>query len=100
MERFDIFKPRQAEEFEFKDIIYSKKDMIATITFNRPDVLNTYSTLAITEMTEAVRDARNDDGVGVLVITGAGGKAFCTGGDVKEYAGALSAYPRAFFTWG
>ena len=100
MERFDIFKPRRAEEFAFKDITYSKKDMIATITFNRPDVLNTYSTLAITELTEAVRDVRNDDEVGVLDITGAGDRAFCTGGDVKEYAGPISAYPRDFYKWG
>jgi enoyl-CoA hydratase/carnithine racemase len=100
MERFEIFKPKRAEEFEFKDITYSKKDMIATIAFNRPEVLNTYSTLAITELIEAVRDVRNDDGVGVLVITGAGDRAFCTGGDVKEYAGPLSAYPRDFYKWG
>ena len=100
MERFEVFKPKRAEEFEFKDIIYSKKDMIATITFNRPEVLNTYSTLAITELIEAVQDVRNDDGVGVLVITGAGDRAFCTGGDVKEYAGPLSAYPRDFYKWG
>jgi enoyl-CoA hydratase/carnithine racemase len=51
-------------------------------------------------MIEAVRDARNDDEVGVVVLTAAGDRAFCTGGDVKEYAGPLSAYPRDFYKWG
>ena len=100
MERLQMFKPREPEEFQFKDIIYSKNEMIATITFNRPQVHNTYSTLAIHEMIQAVQDVANDDRIGVLVLTGAGDKAFCTGGDVKEYAGPLSTYPRDFYKWG
>lgn len=93
------FKPRRPEEFEFKDILYEKKDWIATVTINRPEVYNAYSTLALQEMTQAFQDASWDDSIAVVVLTGAGDRAFCTGGDVKEYAEEYTKRPRDYWKW-
>lgn len=93
------FEPKPAEEFDFKDIIYEKKDYVAKVTINRPQVYNAYSIIALREMAEAFRDASWDDSIAVLVLTGAGDKAFCTGGDVKEYADNYTVKPRDFWKW-
>ncbi len=93
------FEPKTAEEFGFKDIIYEKKDYVAKVTINRPEVYNAYSILALREMGEAFKDASWDDSIAVLVLTGAGDKAFCTGGDVKEYADNYTVKPRDFWKW-
>jgi enoyl-CoA hydratase/carnithine racemase len=93
------FEPKPAEDFDFKDIIYEKKDYVAKVTINRPKVYNAYSILALREMAEAFRDASWDDSIAVLVLTGAGDKAFCTGGDVKEYADNYTVKPRDFWKW-
>ncbi len=90
---------RAPESFDFKDIIYEKKDWVATVTMNRPDHYNAYSTAMLGEMLEAFRDAAFDDGVAVLVLTGAGEKAFCTGGDVKEYADKYTQQPRQYWKY-
>lgn len=68
----------------FKDIIYEKKDGRAVITINRPEVLNAFRARTLQEMKEAIYDCWGDGNTGVLVITGAGDRAFCTGGDQKE----------------
>ncbi len=93
------FEARPAGSFEFKDIIYEKKDWVAKVTINRADVYNAYSTLALQEMIEAFTDASWDDSVAVVVLTGAGNKAFCTGGDVKEYADEYTKKPRDYWKW-
>jgi enoyl-CoA hydratase/carnithine racemase len=93
------FKPKSPKDLNFKDIIYDKKDWIATISINRPEVYNAYSTLALQEMIQALEDASWDDGVAVVVITGVGDKAFCTGGDVKEYADEYTKRPRDYWKW-
>ena len=59
---------------------------MATLTLNRPEVYNCYSSRTLEELTAAMRDASFDDEIGVIVVTGAGTRAFSTGGDVKEYA--------------
>jgi naphthoate synthase len=66
------------------DILYEKKDGIAWITINRPEVRNAFRTRTVRELTEAFEDAKFDPTVGVVVLTGAGDKAFCAGGDQKE----------------
>ena len=93
------FEPTDPKEFDFKDIIYEKKDWVATVTINRPKVYNAYSILALREMAEAFKDASWDDSIAVIVMTGAGDRAFCTGGDVKEYADNYTARPRDFWKW-
>jgi 2-ketocyclohexanecarboxyl-CoA hydrolase len=65
----------------YQDILYEKRDGIATITINRPKVLNAFRAETVEEMLEAMRDAEHDDDVGVIVFAGAGDRAFCSGGD-------------------
>jgi naphthoate synthase len=72
---------------EFQDIIYEKKDGVAKITINRPQVYNAFRTQTMKEMAEALEDAGSDPTIGVVVLTGAGSKAFCTGGDATEATG-------------
>jgi naphthoate synthase len=69
---------------KYTDILYDKQDGIAWITINRPEVRNAFRTRTVHELTDAFQDARWDPGVGVVVLTGAGDKAFCSGGDQKE----------------
>jgi 2-ketocyclohexanecarboxyl-CoA hydrolase len=68
----------------YEDILYEKHDGVAWITINRPQVRNAFRTRTVRELTEAFGDARWDPAVGVVVLTGAGDKAFCSGGDQKE----------------
>src|SRR5260221_7662244 len=65
----------------FEDILYEKRDGIATITINRPKVLNAFRAETVEEMLEAMRDAEGDRDIGVIVLAGAGNRAFCSGGD-------------------
>jgi enoyl-CoA hydratase/carnithine racemase len=69
----------------FREILYEKDGGVARVTINRPAAYNAYTAQTLREMTAAFRDAAFDDAVGVVVLTGAGETAFCTGGDVKEY---------------
>jgi naphthoate synthase len=68
----------------YSDILYEKKDGVAWITINRPEVRNAFRTRTVAELTEAFLDARWDPAIGVAVLSGAGDKAFCSGGDQKE----------------
>lgn len=68
----------------YTDILYEKKDGVAWITINRPEVRNAFRTRTVHELIEAFTEARFDPEVGVVVLTGAGDKAFCAGGDQKE----------------
>ncbi len=65
----------------FQDILYDKRDGTATITINRPNVLNAFRAETVEEMLAAMRDAEDDDDIGVIVLAGAGNRAFCSGGD-------------------
>ena len=69
---------------DFEDIIFEKTDDgVAKITINRPEVRNAFRPETVNEIIEALDLVQNDETVGVLVITGAGDKAFCSGGDQK-----------------
>ena len=68
---------------DYEDILYDKTDGIAKITINRPEVHNAFRPLTINEMTEAFADAGDDPDIGVVLLTGAGGRAFCSGGDQR-----------------
>jgi enoyl-CoA hydratase/carnithine racemase len=72
------------EELGFKNIIYTKNAYVATVTINRPDSLNATDFPTLKEMSRAFEDASYDDHVRVLVLTGMGDRAFCTGADLKE----------------
>lgn len=71
---------------EYQDIIYDKKDHVATITLNRPEALNAISLPMLTSISSALRDADDDVEVRVIVITGAG-RGFCAGLDLKNLFG-------------
>lgn len=87
------------EKPEFKFLEYSKSESVARVTINRPEAYNAYNTPCLVELREAFRDATFDDQVAVVVLTGAGDKAFCTGGDVKEYAEIYTRYPRDYWKY-
>jgi enoyl-CoA hydratase len=70
----------------YENILYEKKDGIAYITFNRPKVLNALNRQTIEELGAALRDARDDASVRVLILTGSGEKAFVAGADISELA--------------
>ena len=95
----NYFASKEAAGFGFKDILYEKKDWVGRITINRPESFNCYTTSTLQELITAIDDASNDDKVGVIVLTGAGDKAFCTGGDVKEYAGTYTQSPHDYFKY-
>jgi 2-(1,2-epoxy-1,2-dihydrophenyl)acetyl-CoA isomerase len=68
---------------EFREIIYSKENRVATITLNRPAKLNAYSEVMVHEIISALGDARDDDEARAVIITGAG-RGFCSGGDISR----------------
>ena len=66
---------------EFQDILYSKYNGRARVTINRPQKLNAFTNHTLQEMISALLDAWTDKNVGVIILTGAGDRAFCVGGD-------------------
>jgi len=67
----------------YQDIKYHKLEGIAKITINRPEVRNAFRPLTVDEMSHALSDARNDAEIGVVILTGEGKEAFCSGGDQR-----------------
>jgi enoyl-CoA hydratase len=70
----------------YENLLYDVKDQIARITFNRPNVLNALNRKTVEEFGDCLDAARRDDSVRVLIITGAGEKAFVAGADINELA--------------
>ncbi len=68
---------------DYVDIKYHKFDGIAKITINRPEVRNAFRPKTVMEMSAALDEARNDPHIGVIILTGEGEKAFCSGGDQR-----------------
>jgi enoyl-CoA hydratase len=68
----------------YENILFEKKEGIATITFNRPKVLNALNRKTVEELQSALLDARDDTSVRVLILTGVGEKAFVAGADIGE----------------
>ncbi|RKX21026.1 MAG: 1,4-dihydroxy-2-naphthoyl-CoA synthase [Candidatus Zixiibacteriota bacterium] len=71
------------ESKNYTDIKYHKFQGIAKITINRPDKRNAFRPLTVMEMSDALADARENSDIGVIILTGEGEKAFCSGGDQK-----------------
>jgi len=71
------------KEREYEDIIYETYNGIAKITINRPEVRNAFRPKTVMELIDAFSYARDDSKIGVIILTGAGDKAFCSGGDQK-----------------
>src|ERR1700737_2249566 len=70
----------------YENLLYDKKDGIARITFNRPKVMNALNRKTVEELRDALLDARDDAALRVLILTGAGEKAFVAGADISELA--------------
>lgn len=68
---------------DFIDVIYEVADGMAKITINRPSVRNAFRPQTVIELQEAFSLARDDEEVGVIILTGAGTEAFCSGGDIQ-----------------
>ncbi len=68
---------------EYTEILYHKAEGIAKITINRPHVRNAFTPTTNDEISDALRDARFDSSIGVIILTGQGKEAFCSGGDQK-----------------
>lgn len=66
---------------EYKEILFHKYEGIARISINRPEVHNAFTPLTIQEILDAMNLCREDMEVGAIILTGEGGKAFCSGGD-------------------
>jgi len=77
----------------FEDILYEKADGIAKLTINRPEVRNAFRPTTLFELARTLNDAREDPAIGVIILTGAGNQAFCSGGDqrIRGDAGYLGA---------
>lgn len=72
----------------YDDILYAVDDGVATITINRPEKLNAFRAKTCEELIDAFHRAGWDRTIGVIVLTGAGERAFCTGGDLSAHEGA------------
>lgn len=68
---------------EYQDILYETAEGIAKITINRPEVRNAFRPQTVMELMDAFAAARDDADIGVVILTGAGDKAFCSGGDQR-----------------
>lgn len=66
---------------EYKEILFQQYNGIAKISINRPHKHNAFTPLTVQEMSEAMEFVRQDTSIGVIILTGEGGKAFCSGGD-------------------
>lgn len=67
------------------EVLFTIKDGVGTITLNRPEKLNAFTIEGVNRMVECLRTCADDESVGVIVLTGAGDRAFCTGGDVGDF---------------
>ena len=71
---------------EATDVTYAVRDGVAVVTINRPERMNSFRGRTVDELIFAFKTAWSSREVGAVILTGAGGKAFCAGGDVKERA--------------
>src|SRR5204863_35237 len=94
----DAPKPLEPDELGFERIVYEKDPPRATITLNRPEVLNAFDFKMLRELARACEDASWDDEIRVVVLTGAG-RAFCVGGDLRSWAEDYLGKPTEYWKW-
>jgi enoyl-CoA hydratase/carnithine racemase len=90
--------PRSPDELGFESIVYEKAPPRATITLNRPEVLNAFDFRMLRELARACEDASWDDDVQVVVVTGTG-RAFCVGADLKSWSDDYLGKPKEYWKW-
>jgi enoyl-CoA hydratase/carnithine racemase len=91
-------RPRTPDELGFESILYEKAPPRATITLNRPEVLNAFDFRMLREIARACEDASWDDEIRVVVVTGAG-RAFCVGADLKSWSEDYLGNPAEYWKW-
>jgi enoyl-CoA hydratase/carnithine racemase len=91
-------KPLSPDELGFGTIVYEKAPPRATVTLNRPEVLNAFDFRMLRELARAFEDASWDDEIRVVVVTGAG-RAFCVGADLKSWGADLVGNSREYWKW-
>jgi enoyl-CoA hydratase/carnithine racemase len=91
-------RPLDPEELGFERIVYEKAPPRATITLNRPEVLNAFDFRMLREIARASEDASWDDSIRVVVVTGAG-RAFCVGANLREWAEGYLGKPNEYWKW-
>jgi len=84
----------------YENLLYEKRDGIAYLTLNRPKVLNALNRKTVEELQQSLLDARADDGVRVIIMTGAGEKSFVAGADIGELAQQTPVSGREFSLFG
>ena len=94
----DAPRPVSPEELGFERIVYEKAPPRATITLNRPEILNAFDFRMLREIARACEDASYDDSIRVVVVTGAG-RAFCVGANLKEWADHYLGKPTEYWKW-
>ena len=90
--------PRDPSELGLEKILYEKSPPRATITLNRPEVLNAFDFQMLRELARACEDASWDDDIRVVVLTGAG-RAFCVGADLKSWSEEYLGNPGEYWKW-
>jgi enoyl-CoA hydratase/carnithine racemase len=93
------YSGRPAAGRRFRNILYKKAAYRATIVINRPKVHNALNFETLRELGKALEMAAWDDEVAVVVLTGAGTKAFCTGADITEWKKDFLPRPGDFYKW-
>ncbi|HEY7196282.1 MAG TPA: enoyl-CoA hydratase/isomerase family protein [Gaiellaceae bacterium] len=91
-------EPADPAALGFEKIVYEKAPPRATITLNRPEVLNAFDFQMLREIARAAEDASYDDAVRVVVVTGAG-RAFCVGADLKSWSEEYLGDPGEYWKW-
>lgn len=71
----------------YETIVVERDERVGTITLNRPKALNALNSQVMNEVTSAATEFDNDPGIGAIIITGAGGKAFAAGADIRRWPG-------------
>jgi enoyl-CoA hydratase/carnithine racemase len=94
----DCPRPGSPEELGFERIVYEKSPPLATITLNRPEVLNAFDFRMLRELARACEDSSWDDEIRVVVLTGAG-RAFCVGADLAAWAEDYLGRPTEYWKW-
>jgi enoyl-CoA hydratase/carnithine racemase len=94
-------KPQAVDpaELGFERIVYEKAPPRATITLNRPERLNAFDFQMLRELARAAEDASWDDDIRVVVLTGAGDRAFSVGADLKSWADDYLGKPNEYWKW-
>lgn len=95
----NIYSGKPSASFKFQHIIYEKNSYKAKITINREKSLNCLNLTTITELSTAFKDASWDDDIAVIILTGAGKRAFSTGADLDEQQEYFLNNPKDYYKW-